>query len=221
MPSRSKKQSTTIVVRPIEPGSKHATKQVLGTLSELNRHVPLVSTPLTFAPYLRPRPLPPPGPPLLPPFRYCCDRRVPRPHLGCDDSQTWTAGRSACRRPLTKTWMGRDDRDDEYTADIEQGWVGEDAGENEGDGTSRQSQTRARQEVHIMDIAKPMKPRGAAKEFEIVDTVRRVLALEDQEKMMDWAGRIEDDFELDEWETLDFEEIVGRKGAQSYADVLR
>ncbi|KAI0357697.1 hypothetical protein OH77DRAFT_1435498 [Trametes cingulata] len=217
MPSRSKKQCTTIVVRPIEPGTKRVTKQVLGDLSELNRHVPLEE--------LDPMPFPGETKPWhqrsYSCAKACCDRRAPRPHLGCDDSQTLAAGRSACRRPLARTWMRREDRDDEYTNDVEQGWTEEEVGEDERDGASRQGPTRPRSEVQIMDIAKPMKPRGTAKEFEIVDTVRRVIALEDEEESMDWTGRIEDDVELDEWETLDVEDVVGRGIAQSYAEVLR
>ena len=58
MPSRSKKQSTTIVVRPIIPGTRQVTKTVLGRLDELNHHAPLVSSPLTHAPRLSYRPLP-------------------------------------------------------------------------------------------------------------------------------------------------------------------
>ncbi|KAI0332153.1 hypothetical protein GY45DRAFT_1321164 [Cubamyces sp. BRFM 1775] len=58
MPSRRKKQSTTIVVRPMIPGTRQVTKTVLGKLDELNHHAPLVSPPLTHGPRLSCRPLP-------------------------------------------------------------------------------------------------------------------------------------------------------------------
>ncbi|KAI8989032.1 hypothetical protein BD414DRAFT_389562, partial [Trametes punicea] len=66
MPSRSKKQSLTIVVRPIVPGTRDVTKVVLGNLAELNRHAPLVSPLLALAPSLPCRPLPAVG--KLPPL---------------------------------------------------------------------------------------------------------------------------------------------------------
>ncbi len=43
MPSRSQRQAKQIVVRSIEPGSRHTTKSVLGTLTKLNQAKPAVS----------------------------------------------------------------------------------------------------------------------------------------------------------------------------------
>lgn len=52
------KKTATIVVRPMTHGVQTPKKVVLGTLSELNDHAPMVCPP-TFAPRLRTRPLPP------------------------------------------------------------------------------------------------------------------------------------------------------------------
>ncbi len=79
-----------------------------------------------------------------------------------------------------------------------------------------------RREVSIMDIAKPMKLKGSwseaptrfwlmhgatlgiSREFEVVKTVRRVIALEEDHASV-WANQTRVDPELDGWEVLEQE----------------
>ncbi|KAL7284738.1 hypothetical protein ACG7TL_002044 [Trametes sanguinea] len=278
MPSGSKKQSTTIVVRSITHGSRQATKTVLGTLGELNRHAPLVSLPLTFAPHIPSRELPPaaerPALPALPlrsvsgselmalpsvpqeeiapdllvtpkPWKQYPRidvwepdvRRRSRRNAGRDDGQSWRSDSYLCGRAFDSS---RDDQDalDDTIDHEEEEWIGdwrEDVRQN----YAVHSYTSPRREVPIMDIAKPMKPRGevaqstgtladpgkyrgtgVAKDFEMLDTVRRVIAL-DEDQRAEWMDDQEEDLALQEWESLEWESASGHEHKASYAAKLR
>ncbi|KAF9077324.1 hypothetical protein BDP27DRAFT_1312202 [Rhodocollybia butyracea] len=52
--------------------------------------------------------------------------------------------------------------------------------------------------VFILDIAKPAKPKGIAKDFEVVEGVRKVIFLDDEG---DW-GRFSEEDEWEEWEKI-------------------
>ncbi|KAJ8093736.1 hypothetical protein PM082_009596 [Marasmius tenuissimus] len=75
-------------------------------------------------------------------------------------------------------------------------------------------------EISLMDIAKPMKVKGVAKEFEIVQTVQRVIALEDDAKSDAWdlASCAESD-----WDEVYDEDLLEapEKARQTYSDASR
>jgi len=64
--------------------------------------------------------------------------------------------------------------------------------------------------VSLLDIARPAKQKGVAKDFEIVQRVRNVIVLEDDGLEYQW--------EDDEWEQIYDERLVEE---QSYSSVLR
>ncbi|OSD01030.1 hypothetical protein PYCCODRAFT_1436812 [Trametes coccinea BRFM310] len=213
MPSRSKKQSTTIVVRPISHGSRQATKTVLGTLDELNRHAPLEE----IAPDLLVTPKPWKQYPRIDVWEPDVRRRSRR-NAGRDDGQSWRSDSYLCGRAFDSS---RDDQDalDDTIDHEEEEWIGdwrEDVRQN----YAVHSYTSPRREVPIMDIAKPMKPRGVAKDFEMLDTVRRVIAL-DEDQRAEWMDDQEEDLALQEWESLEWESASGHEHKASYAAKLR
>jgi len=67
--------------------------------------------------------------------------------------------------------------------------------------------------VSLVDIARPAKRKGAAKDFEVVQTVRNVIALEDE-----FEG-LGSEWEDDEWEQI-FDESRAEE-QKSYSSVLR
>nr|VWP01206.1 G protein beta subunit Gib2 [Ganoderma boninense] len=101
-----------------------------------------------------------------------------------------------------------------YEVDVQEEWEREWAEESQ---HNAEEDTRGRVEVHILDIAKPAKPRGPAKEYEVVQTVRRVIALEDDDAWEEWEIGSEDEFEVDEWEAIEDE----KHRHASYAMVLQ
>ncbi|KAI9060057.1 hypothetical protein FKP32DRAFT_1760641 [Trametes sanguinea] len=214
MPSRSKKQSTTIVVRPITRGTRQATKTVLGTLGELNRHAPLkelnpalVSTP------------PKPWKQNSRPYVWEPDvRRRSRRNPGREDGQTWRSDSYLCGRALESSRDDREVIDD--TTDCEEGSSTQDWREGIRRDSTLASHSPPRREVPIMDIAKPMKPRGMAKDFEVLETVGRVIALDD-DHMTEWTDDDRGDSAMQEWESLDWESASDHEHKASYAAMLR
>ncbi|KAK1223534.1 hypothetical protein PQX77_013582 [Marasmius sp. AFHP31] len=75
-------------------------------------------------------------------------------------------------------------------------------------------------EISLLDIAKPMKAKGVAKEFEIVQTVQRVIALEDDAKSDAWdlASCAESD-----WDEVYDEDLLEapEKPHQTYSDASK
>ncbi|KAH9851020.1 hypothetical protein C2E23DRAFT_869501 [Lenzites betulinus] len=212
MPRRSKTKSTTIVVRPIERGTRHATKAVLGTLTQLNRQRPLhMLDPVDWAlagppkPWKQPKSLP-----------ASCKPQPPRRNPGRDDGETWVSANYVCGRAIGPDWEG-DDGDDAWKMDVEREWA-RDLGSSGDEDAWGHDRAERRREVQIMDIAKPMKPRGISREFEVVDTVRRVIALE-EDQTIEWTERIGAALALDEWEIL--EETDDQQAIESYAELVQ
>lgn len=58
---------------------------------------------------------------------------------------------------------------------------------------------------------------GPAKEYEVVETVRRVIALEDDEEWEEWEIGSEDELDTDGWEDIEDE----KHRHASYAMVLQ
>ncbi|KAG7100213.1 hypothetical protein E1B28_001988 [Marasmius oreades] len=74
--------------------------------------------------------------------------------------------------------------------------------------------------VCLMDIAKPMKVKGIAKDFEVLQTVRRVIALEDELENEEWEMTSCTGSEWDEViEDVESEAALG--AWQSYSDAIR
>ncbi|KAF8064846.1 hypothetical protein FPV67DRAFT_1500396 [Lyophyllum atratum] len=73
--------------------------------------------------------------------------------------------------------------------------------------------------ISLLDIAKPAKAKGLAKEFEVVDSVTRVIAFEDDEWPDDW-GYQEDDIDWEEWNEAYEEVAQASKKQVSYSDVV-
>ncbi|KAI0827261.1 hypothetical protein BC628DRAFT_1418396 [Trametes gibbosa] len=204
MPRRSKTKSTNIVVRPIERGTRHTTKAVLGTLTELNCHKPLhMLDPLDWAfagpekPWKQPGSIP-----------ASCKPQAARRNPWRDDGEWCVSAKHLSTRAIgaeRETWR----------MDVESEWAHEDF---EDDDAWRHYRLEGRREVRIMDIAKPMKLRGVSKEFEVVDTVSRVIVLE-EDQTIEWTGRIGADLELDEWEVLDQTDV--QQGTGSYAELIQ
>jgi len=72
--------------------------------------------------------------------------------------------------------------------------------------------------ISLLDIARPAKQKGVAKDFEVVQTVRNVIVLEDEfESLVGFQW--EDDNEWEQWEEV----YDGRHAeqARSYSSVLR
>ncbi|KAI0649806.1 hypothetical protein C8Q79DRAFT_940847 [Trametes meyenii] len=210
MPSRGKKQRGNIVVRAIAHGEHRATKTVFGTLSQLNHRAPLEKLdPVDFQLYKNYKPWKKAS------HADPCKAHGPRRNPGRNDGQTYMSGSFVCGVAVDPI-LDPNDYDD-----TELEWASEYADDVNVDEDVRWATlSQATQEVHIMDIAKPMKPKGAARKFEIIDTVQRVIAL-DEDNMADWTGRIGGDSELDEWETLEAEDMCDGEVAASYATVLR
>ncbi|KAE9396712.1 hypothetical protein BT96DRAFT_996486 [Gymnopus androsaceus JB14] len=87
-------------------------------------------------------------------------------------------------------------------------------------GDSRQRE-QAAHVVSLLDIAKPAKPKGIAKDFEVVKGVRRVIFLEDEK---DWETFSQEqvDEEWEEWEEI-YESTALKKKPESkpsYSDIL-
>ncbi|KAM5546159.1 hypothetical protein V8D89_000285 [Ganoderma adspersum] len=98
---------------------------------------------------------------------------------------------------------------------VQEEWEREWAGESGYD--ADEGDRRGRVEVHILDIARRAKPRGPAMEFEVIETVRRVIALDDDDGWEEWDIGSEDELEFDEWEAVDDE----KHRHASYAMVLQ
>ncbi|KAM5546171.1 hypothetical protein V8D89_000297 [Ganoderma adspersum] len=189
---RSKK-TDTIVVRPINRGTGTPRKIVLAPLKALNQHLPLK----TLAPAL----VAPPAKPWKQP------KSVPRIYR-----QLRSTPAHVCSPAIEPEW---DEARGAYEMDVQEEWEREWAGESQYD--ADEEDARGRVEVHILDIAKPAKPRGPAKEYEVVETVRRVIALEDDEGWEEWEIGSEDELEYDEWEAVEDE----KQRHASYALVLQ
>ncbi|RPD65694.1 hypothetical protein L227DRAFT_570977 [Lentinus tigrinus ALCF2SS1-6] len=138
-----------------------------------------------------------------------------RRNPGRDDGKTWVSRRFVCGTAVEPTSNGsyaeahNEDVEDEWEAECQEDVV--------------YTRDRARMEVSILDIAKPAKPRGPAKEYEIVDTVRRVIALEEDE----WEEYVYEDWELTAEQYLceDWESVPGEAsthaGPSSYASAAQ
>ncbi|KAI0323919.1 hypothetical protein GY45DRAFT_1332100 [Cubamyces sp. BRFM 1775] len=206
MPSRSKKQSTTIVVRPIIPGTRQVTKTVLGRLDELNHHAPLEELdPVDFEYYKNVKPWKQQS--------RSHKSQSPRRNPGRDDGKTYVSRRFVCGTAIGST---RDARGDAAASQADdEDWKRKSTVVNGGDiGVERRKHSA--REVRIVDIAKPMKPRrkgrGVSGDFEIVNAVGRVVALEDESDRWPTSG-----LELDGWDML--EEWDSQQ--TSYATVLQ
>ncbi|KAI0672189.1 hypothetical protein C8Q78DRAFT_970749 [Trametes maxima] len=210
MPSRSKKQRGSIVVRTIAHGEHCATKTMFGTLSQLNHRAPLEKLdPVDFQVYKNYKPWKKAS------HADPCKAHGPRRNPGRNDGHTYMSGRFMCGVAVDPVLDPVD-----YDDDTELEWASDEYVEEVDEDVRRATLSQATREVHIMDIAKPMKPKGAARKFEIIETVQRVIAL-DEDHMADWTDRIEGDSEWDEWETLDAEDMCEGEAAVSYATVLR
>ncbi|TBU57935.1 hypothetical protein BD310DRAFT_928306 [Dichomitus squalens] len=200
MPSTNKR-APKVVVRPLARGSRSAGKVVLGRLDSLNVYGPVEGTTKYWE-------VPNPTPwkqasRSFPRFRRgeVCTRR----NAGRDDGRTWMTSRYVCGSGLDEG-CGRD-------YGWEQGHEEDDLDglEDEalpGRAEEEEERTYGRVEIAIMDIAKPMKPRGPAKDYEVINSVGRVIALEDGHE---WE--CEDDC----WEAI--EKIEPER--TSYASVLQ
>ena len=61
---------------------------------------------------------------------------------------------------------------------------------------------------------------GISKDFEVIETVRRVIALEENHTdSAEWEARMESGVEMADWDILDDEDMCQR--AQTYATSLR
>ncbi|PIL28703.1 hypothetical protein GSI_08747 [Ganoderma sinense ZZ0214-1] len=190
---RSKK-TDTVVVRPIKRGADTPRKMVLAPLKALNQHQPLnVLAPALVAPPAKPWKQPKTVPRIYRQMRSAPAQVYNSPAMGTE----WDEARGA------------------YEMDVQEEWEREWAGESQhGDA---EDDARGRVEVHILDIAKPAKPRGPAKEYEVVETVRRVIALDDDDEWEEWEIGSEDELEFDEWEAVEDE----KHRHASYAMVLQ
>ncbi|KAI0634022.1 hypothetical protein C8Q77DRAFT_1256669 [Trametes polyzona] len=196
MPSRSKRQANAIVVRPIIPGTRQTTKSVFGTTTQLNKHEPV--------PWKHPKPRP------------ACMRPQPARRNPGRGNGEWLAPQAVCGRALGPVWDD-EEGDDSWQRDVESEWAGDEWADGN---ASNQGRLPRRTEVRIMDIAKPLKPKGISKDFEVIKTVRRVIALEEnQTDSAEWEDRIESDVEMEDWDILDDEDM--RQRAQTYATSLR
>ena len=264
------KKTDTVVVRPIHRGTGIPRKRVLAPLKELNQHLPLVSSPpyAPHIP-TRPLPDVIPLPPLvLPPLPYMPLLSLPptgplanaitvdpalqktlAPALVAPPAKPWKQPKSVpriyrqlrsppghtCTPTMGAEW---DEARGAYDMDVQEEWEREWAGQSQHDADEEDG--RGRVEVHILDIARPAKPRGEgllcrmrgergiddgllpfpgpAKEFEVVETVRRVIALEDDDDgWEEWDIGSEDELEFDEWEAVEDE----KHRLASYAMVLQ
>ncbi|OJT04039.1 hypothetical protein TRAPUB_5275 [Trametes pubescens] len=212
MPSRSQRQAKQIVVRSIEPGSRHTTKSVLGTLTKLNQAKPAHA--IKRSDWVLAWNKPKQRPPVCPP-------RMARRNPGRDNGETWMSPHYVSGRAMGPVWDGGES-DDVWETDVRDEWAREDVDAEES--VRGHDRSQERREVQLMDIAKPMKPKGAAtpgvrKEFEMVEAVERVIALE-EDQLSEWASQISDDSELDalEWDMLD---DGSQQGTGSYADMVQ
>ncbi|KAM6501473.1 hypothetical protein JOM56_004487 [Amanita muscaria] len=88
------------------------------------------------------------------------------------------------------------------------------------DGDSEEvNHTNHGMEVCLMDFARPAKPRGVKKEFEVVDKLPSVIALDEES----WESYNSDDWYLPEdmWEEVFMEGTAGVASRKTFADVLR
>ncbi|KAL1948094.1 hypothetical protein VTO73DRAFT_12169 [Trametes versicolor] len=210
MPSRSQRQAKQIVVRSIEPGSRHATKSVLGTLTKLNQAKPAHA--IKRSDWVLAWNKPKQRPPVCPP-------RTARRNPGRDDGETWMSPHYVSGRAMGPVWDGGES-DDVWETDVREEWARNDIDADGQEGVWRHDKSQERREVQLMDIAKPMKPKGVRKEFELIEPVRRVIALE-EDQLSEWASQISDDSELDalEWDMLDEDDSQSEMG--SYANVVQ
>ncbi|KAI0767540.1 hypothetical protein C8Q74DRAFT_1370305 [Fomes fomentarius] len=216
MPSRSKK-TQNIVVRPITRGADAPTKTVLATLTKLNNHEPVDKITAHLKVY-EPDPRP---------WKkasrssYACSRdwqrtaRRDRRNPGRDDGTTYTSSRFLCEPSMDHNSIlqqrGRSD------ADVGDEWEAECARlERDPQGAREREQI----EVAILDIAKPAKRRrrGAAKDYEMINTVQRVIALDEDDS--DWQWEIgSEDLDYVDWEAV--EDEVSVHDAASYAGMVQ
>ncbi|KAI1786350.1 hypothetical protein LXA43DRAFT_1085489 [Ganoderma leucocontextum] len=203
------KKTATIVVRPIGRDTDTPRKIILAPLKALNQHQPLKTlAPALVAPLAKPWKQPKSIP------------RIYRQHLtpatravGRTVGQEWCSDEYVCGAAIGPEW--EHEARGAYETDVQEEWEREWARESQYD--ADEEDVRGPMEVHILDIAKPAKPRGAAKEYEVVETVRRVIALEDDDKWEEWEIGSEDELESDEWEALEDE----NQRHVSYAMVLQ
>ncbi|PIL28816.1 hypothetical protein GSI_08861 [Ganoderma sinense ZZ0214-1] len=189
------KRTAQFAARPSARNSRSASKVLPGTAAEPNRRVPLDDWPQKTEP--KPwkqasRSYP----------RFLAGKVVTRRNAGRDDGRTWMSGRYVCGMGLEEglsdegggAWDGEDERRGEVFVEGEE----------------------HRTEVAIMEIAKPMKLRGPAREYEVVGTIPRVITLEDDDEW-EWIADGGLEREDDHWETIG-ETISSR---DSYAKVLQ
>ncbi|OBZ77027.1 hypothetical protein A0H81_03119 [Grifola frondosa] len=122
------------------------------------------------------------------------------PRLGRRYGQViaWRRDAYVCQRAVDG------DYEESYESDLQNEWEQELALE---DMPKERDWKMTRHEVLLLDIARPAKMKGTAREFEMVDTVQRVIALEDEKQP----------FDDEEWETV---EKVDDANRLSYAYVL-
>ncbi|KAI0752603.1 hypothetical protein C8Q80DRAFT_465351 [Daedaleopsis nitida] len=213
MPSRSKR-TPNVVVRPMSRGEGAPKKVVLATLEELNNHATADEITAHLAIFEERKPWKQAS---KSNHRYDRDWRMTRRNAGRDDGQTYVSRRFVCGRAVDpsrafETAGG-------YEMDASREWERECPRREETDDVREHGIA----EVAILDIAKPAKRRGAAKDYEVIKTLRRVIVLEDDEdeyEDVEWGW--ED--ELDELDGVDWEAIEGpskRKDSASYATAVK
>jgi len=134
-------------------------------------------------------------------------KKIPKPvgnirrNPGRMDGVSWNGSSFICAQKVDDGTPPREEDVDDHATDF--------------DDTTREQTTDNRMVVSLLDIARPVKPKGVAKEFEIVDGVQRVIALEDEDEVTEHSELGVDE----EWE-----EIYGDSHLReriSYSAVLR
>ncbi|KAI0719774.1 hypothetical protein C8T65DRAFT_635126, partial [Cerioporus squamosus] len=139
-----------------------------------------------------------------------------RRNPGRDDGKTYVSRRFVCGTAVEPA----SNNAETHNEDVQHEWEAEFDGQED----TAYTRDRARTEVAIMDIAKPAKPRRSAKEYEMVATVRRVIALEEDE----WEEYAYEDWELaseqylcEDWEAVGDEASIHAGPSSSYATVVQ
>jgi len=125
-------------------------------------------------------------------------RHLPRKHIGWKNSSTFINGSNIDDGELfvreEHGYYDLDEIDFRHTSD---------------------TRHHTEMKVSLVDIARPAKRKGAAKDFEVVQTVQNVVVLEDEFESL---GGYE--WEDDEWEQI-FDERHSAEERTSYSSVLR
>ncbi|KAI0719753.1 hypothetical protein C8T65DRAFT_693077 [Cerioporus squamosus] len=197
------KNSCNIVARPIKRGAGVASKTVLGTMGELNYHAPLLTYirwQAEIAPHLiyeDPKPWKQPSRSI--PRRGHSVRR----NAGRNDGRTWVSRQFVC-----------EDEDADWDLDLED--ETEVLGSDYVSGSDEGRRSSERIEVGILDIAKPAKLRGVAREYAMVQSVSRVIAFPEDDR---WV--VVDEPAEAGWESVELEMSPKVRSRETYATILR